>query len=110
MHVSSHNDKLDTDEDVAIIKTAAADILYQKLKCVTQHQSLPQANQYGMEKSADAFWRNSQNSAFSLVLQSTINSNALKKVSNRMKLCCQSSGSKFDTGILNRLRKMSASL
>lgn len=31
MCASSHNDKLETDEDVAIIKTAAAEILYQNL-------------------------------------------------------------------------------
>lgn len=31
MHVSGHNDKLETDKDVAIIKTAAAEILYQNL-------------------------------------------------------------------------------
>jgi len=31
IHISGHNDKLDTDEYVAIIKTTAADILSQKL-------------------------------------------------------------------------------
>lgn len=46
---SGYKDKQDTDEDASIIKTAAADILYQKPKCLTQHPSSPQANQYEIE-------------------------------------------------------------